>query len=123
MAKRTTRQRSAIEAAFEDAKRPLGPNEVLEIAQKEVPNLGIATVYRALHDLVQEGFLKVVDLPGQTSRYEKGGLRHHHHFHCEQCDKVFDLDGCFLRHDLELPDGFEMKQHDITIKGNCPDCR
>lgn len=123
MAKRTTKQRSAIEAAFQQEHRPLNPNEVHEIAKAEVPNLGIATVYRALNDLVEEGSLRVVEIPGQSARYEKANLGHHHHFHCDDCDKVFDLEGCFLKHDLELPEGFEMTQHDITIKGHCPDCR
>lgn len=122
MPKRNTRQRFAIEAAFELASRPLRPNEVLELARESVPNLGIATVYRALNDLVEEGVLRAVDLPGQTSRYEKGDLAHHHHFHCTECNRVYDLDGCLLRKDLNLPKGFQVQQHDITLTGVCPEC-
>jgi len=122
MPKRATKQRSAIEASFENASRPLSPNEVLELAKKTVPNLGIATVYRALNDLVEDGSLRVVELPGQVSRYEKGDLGHHHHFHCTRCDKVFDLDGCLLRKDLNLPKGFEVEEHDITLTGRCSRC-
>lgn len=118
-----TKQRSAIEAAFTEEKRPLSPTEVHELAQQDVPNLGIATVYRALHDLVEEGVLKTVEIPGQSCRYEIAALGHHHHFHCNECDKVFDLEGCFLKQDLQLPEGFEMTEHDITIKGHCPNCR
>jgi len=122
MPKRSTKQRAAIESAFERASRPLGPNEVHELAKKKVPNLGIATVYRALNDLVEEGALKAVDLPGQVSRYEKSDLGHHHHFHCTACDRVYDLDGCLLKKDLSLPKGFQVEQHDITLTGTCPDC-
>ena len=119
---RNTKQRMAIEEVFQDVPRPLSPAEVLELAQKEVPGLGIATVYRALNDLVAEEKLRVVELPGQTARYEKSGLAHHHHFHCTECDKVFDLDGCFLKPELELPAGFKLLGHDITLKGTCPHC-
>jgi len=119
---RSTRQRTAIEEVFASTQRPLTPVEVREAARESVPALGIATVYRALNDLVEEKLLRPVELPGQPPRYEKAGLRHHHHFHCSACDKVFDLDGCLLRKDLKLPAGFELQGHDITLTGRCPDC-
>lgn len=122
MPQRATKQRSAIEAAFERASRPLSPNEVHDLARQKVPNLGIATVYRALNDLVEAGTLRSVELPGQISRYEKADLGHHHHFHCTVCDRVYDLDGCLLKKDLNLPRGFQLHQHDITLTGTCPDC-
>lgn len=122
MPKRATKQRAAIEAAFDQASRPLSPAEVHDLARKKVPNLGIATVYRALNELVEEGDLRAVDLPGQNSRYEKSDLGHHHHFHCTDCDRVYDLQGCLLKKDLELPKGFKVQQHDITLSGICPDC-
>ena len=52
---RNTRQRSAIRDAIAQAQRPLLPQEVLEAARTEVPGLGIATVYRNLKALVEEG--------------------------------------------------------------------
>ena len=119
---RNTRQRAAIESVFESTHRPLSPVEVHELARKEVDGLGIATVYRALNDLVEEKILRAVELPGLPPRYEKAGLKHHHHFHCNDCDKVFDLDGCLLKTDLKLPEGFNVVGHDITLSGTCPQC-
>lgn len=121
-AKRHTRQRAAIEKAFENVQRPLSPQEVADLARKAVPQLGIATVYRALNELEEEGIIHPVELPGQNRRYEKSGLHHHHHFHCRVCDRVYDLEGCFLKSDLKLPPGFHVSQHDITLTGTCPDC-
>lgn len=119
---RQTRQRAAIENAFDTTPRPLSPGEVHDIARREVVNLGIATVYRALNDMVADKILRTVELPGLAPRYEKAGLKHHHHFHCNRCDKVFDLDGCLLRSDLNLPEGFHVTGHDITLSGTCPRC-
>lgn len=121
-AQRATKQRSAIERIFSRIPRPLSPTEIHEEAQEEVPRLGIATVYRALNDMVEEGVLRSVDLPGQPSRYEKADLDHHHHFHCQGCDRVFDLEGCLLKKDIHLPGGFILKSHDITLNGLCPEC-
>lgn len=119
---RQTKQRIAIEAVFEETPRPLSPAEVHELAGQTVENLGIATVYRALNDMVEEKILRVVELPGLSSRYEKSGLKHHHHFHCNTCDKVYDLEGCLLKNNLNLPEGFNVISHDITLSGICPQC-
>ena len=91
---RNTRQRSAIRDAIAQAQRPLLPQEVLEAARTEVPGLGIATVYRNLKALVEEGELQVVNLPGENPRFEVVGHRHHHHFQCRQCQRVFDVHAC-----------------------------
>jgi Fur family ferric uptake transcriptional regulator len=52
---RNTRQRSAIRDAIAVADRPLLPQEVLDAAQPASPGLGIATVYRNLKALLDEG--------------------------------------------------------------------
>ena len=81
MGKRTTKQREAIRKVFVNEGRPLSPSEVHEIVQREVSSLGIATVYRAVKDLVGEEWLVPISIAG-TTRYERADLGHHHHFHC-----------------------------------------
>ena len=71
---RDTRQRRAIRAVFQDSARPLSPEEVLQAAQAEAPTLGLATVYRNLKGLVEEGWLVPVALPGAAPRYEPAGV-------------------------------------------------
>src|SRR5258708_23816172 len=44
---RSTRQRSSIRTVMEEAGRPLLPAEILGAAQREVPAIGLATVYRS----------------------------------------------------------------------------
>lgn len=119
---RRTRQRSAIWLAFEGAARPLGPRETLDLAQKEVPNLGMATVYRSIRALVSEGKLRVVELPGSPDRYEVAGKDHHHHFHCRSCDSVFEVETCQGDFDDITPTGFRLEDHEVTLYGLCPGC-
>lgn len=119
---RNTRQRQAIRQTFEDAGRPLAPQEVLELAQTAAPSLGIATVYRAIKSLVDEELIRPVQLPGEPDRYELAELPHHHHFHCTACNRVFDLDGCAMRSDVRLPRGFKARRHEIVFYGTCPQC-
>ena len=120
--KRQTLQRRAIRESLEVAGRPLSAQEVLESAQDQVSNLGIATVYRNLKALVDEGFLCLVDLPGEPSRYELAAQGHHHHFQCRGCERVFDVRGCFKALEQNLPAGFVAEDHEVVIYGRCADC-
>lgn len=120
---RITRQSLAIQQVFTTAARPLLPQEVLELAQAEVPQLGIATVYRNLKQLVDAHVLRVVTLPGENPRYEPADHPHHHHFLCRGCQKVFDIHGCPGALAQLLPAGFSIDGHDLTLYGLCADCQ
>ena len=119
---RNTRQKAAIREVFVSMDRPLGPQEVLEHASSQIEGLGIATVYRNIKALVEEGWLTAVDLPGEPSRYEVSGKAHHHHFHCMDCKRVFDLPGCPVEVKPQLPPGFLATRHELVLYGKCDVC-
>ncbi len=120
---RSTRQRSAIRAAVDAAGRPLLAQEVLDLAQQEVPGLGLATVYRNLKSLTEAEELRVVQLPGENPRYERVGHSHHHHFQCRHCGRVFDVHACPGNLSKLAPPGFSVEDHEITLYGRCADCQ
>jgi Fur family transcriptional regulator, ferric uptake regulator len=119
---RATRQRTAIYAAIASAERPVSPQEILETARSTVQGLGLATVYRTLKALQQDGEIHPVTLPGDSARYESAGQSHHHHFQCTACTRVFDVHRCpgDMRH--LAPEGFTVESHDLTLYGRCADC-
>lgn len=119
---RSTRQRAAIADAFTSEGRPLSPQEVLDVAGASVPALGIATVYRNLKSMTEEGLLQVVSIPGEAPLYEPASLEHHHHFQCKVCHRVFDIDQCPGDLSRMAPRGFVVEGHDITLHGQCSDC-
>lgn len=119
---RNTQQRQAMLGVLKASKRPLSSLEVLEKSQEIVAQLGIATVYRNLKNMVQEGVLQTVTLPNEAPRYELAHLHHHHHFQCKQCDKVFDVHGCLNGINELAPAGFKVDSHDITLYGTCSEC-
>ena len=45
----------------------------------------------------------------------------HVHFHCEQCQRTFCLDGVSVP-DVEVPPGFMPMTASHIVKGICPDC-
>ena len=121
-ATRDTRQRRAIRAAFLAADRPLDPNEVLELATGEHTGLGIATVYRNIKMLLDEGWLTTVELPAEVTHYELAGKEHHHHFHCRACGKVFELHACLPNVQKLAPPGFRVTGHELLLYGECREC-
>ena len=97
---RNTHQGNAIRQTLKKAGRPLSAQEVLNLAQKKVPGLGIATVYRNLKSLQKDGSVVAVELPGQPPRWELAPEKHHHHFLCNTCDKLYEINAC--PEDLQL---------------------
>ena len=120
---RQTRQREAILGVIARAEGPLSAPELHARALRELPGLGVATVYRTLKLLAEQGRVRAVNLGGE-SRFEAEGLGHHHHFACRVCERVFDLDTCPLKAlpSVEVPGGFVVEAHEITLYGLCPDC-
>lgn len=121
-ATRSTRQRSAIRRVIAQADRPLLPTEILVEAQRTVPALGIATVYRNLKLMVDDGELCVVTLPGVTPRFELAESDEHVHLLCRRCSRVFDIYGCPGDFASLLPEGFRVDDYELTLYGVCPAC-
>jgi Fur family ferric uptake transcriptional regulator len=119
--RRNTTQRKAIEQVFRERERPLGVDEILEYGRKLVKSLNQATVYRNLKLLIEDGWLKRISHPSLGALYERTGRAHHHHFHCRECNRAFELPGCALKEDA-APDGYVVEDHEIFLFGVCPSC-
>jgi Fur family ferric uptake transcriptional regulator len=120
--RRKTDQKEAIRRAIAGAERPLTAQEILDAAQGFVPGIGIATVYRNVKKLCSSGWLRTVELPGEPSRYERAEMEHHHHFQCDDCGRVFDVPGCTGGVGEIVPDGFQLRTHEILMYGRCGEC-
>ena len=118
---RITKQGTAILNAIQTAQRPLLAQEILQAASVEVPGMGIATVYRNIKSLVDNGLLTTVHLPGENPRYESAH-HHHHHFHCTRCQKVYDVHDCPGDLKQLAPKGFAVESHELTLYGACDAC-
>ena len=119
---RDTRQKKAIRAAFSAAARPLSPEEAQAEAARLVKGISVATIYRNINALIEDAWLSTVDVPGEPARYEVAGKGHHHHFHCERCDRIYDLQGCTLQPKPKMPGGFKLTGHELFLYGLCAAC-
>ncbi len=119
---RKTKQRDALREVLERAERPLSISELLAAASKLVDGLGVATVYRAVGALLEEGWILAVEIPGEPARYERANKEHHHHFQCQRCDRVFDIAGCMENLRKLVPPKFRISAHSVTLYGVCASC-
>lgn len=104
-----------------DAGRPVSVDEIRDALRSS--GVGTATVYRVVNNCVEGGKLKRVELPNAAARFEPADLPHHHHFECDSCRKVYDVPGCAPGVADLAPEGFEVSQHEILLKGTCPECQ
>ena len=122
--KRNTRQGEVILSVIRDARRPLTPLEIHQLAIQAIPRLGIATTYRHIKSLSETNQVVGVDYPGQPPRYEWADGKDKVHFACRSCDKLFALED--TTEDIppaEAPEGFKVQGFEIMLYGKCPDCR
>jgi Fur family transcriptional regulator, ferric uptake regulator len=88
--------------------------------------LGLATVYRTLGLLAEEGVIDSLShRPGELC-YRWCGKGHHHHLVCSSCHHVVELDECELEPWLErisAAHGFVTTGHRLEVSGLCGDCR
>jgi Fur family transcriptional regulator, ferric uptake regulator len=119
---RNTTQKNAIEEVFRQHDRPLSVEEVLTYGREIVESLNQATVYRNLRKLIDEGCLKKIAHPSLGTIYERMDKEHHHHFHCWECNRAFELPGCALKKDKIAPAGFIVEEHEVFLSGICSSC-
>lgn len=123
LGQRQTRQRDAILRVLHSASGPLPVPEIHARAGQQ-GKIGIATVYRTLKLLQENGQIHAVTLPSGETCYQGKPGEHHDHFQCRNCNQVFDLDVCplHLKSGSTLPGGFVVEDHRILLSGLCPSC-
>lgn len=128
LAYRLTPQREAVLKVF--AQRPnthLSADQAYLETKKVQPEIGLATVYRALELFEKLGVLhKLEDADGQSHfEYTDGEGHYHHHLLCFGCGKILHytedlLDGVEAQVTRET--GFKIVDHSLRFFGYCFEC-
>lgn len=95
---------------------------MLALAQAEVGEIGIATVYRQLNLLLSMGQLSALELPGQPLHYELTDRGIHHHFVCRACGRVYPVEARLESIQSMNPAGFILERCAVILYGRCRDC-
>lgn len=84
-----TRQRKLIARIIHDSTEHLSAEAIHSLAQRDLPGLSLATVYRNLGLMIKEGSIRRIAIPG-GDRFDKT-TQVHGHYYCVKCHKVFDI--------------------------------
>ena len=121
---RRTRQLDQVFKALQgDHSHPFA-HEIYKRVHKKLPRISLATVYRNLHSLVEEGKIQTLLLGEQVARYDPE-TSDHDHFICERCGRVSEL---FLKRSRRIDltslarDGYVVTTHRLTVYGMCQAC-
>lgn len=99
--------------------------ELFKIINKKFPNIGVATVYRNLELLQQEGIIIKLNSREKEAHYD-GDITPHLHLICKKCGEIFDIDDCNkinIRSEKIEKIGFKPDFRYLEIHGICKNCQ
>lgn len=120
-----SRQRELILKTLKE--NPVHPTAdfIYELLRKELSSISLATVYRNLNQLAENGIIKKV--PGlDGSIHFDHSIHPHYHFICTKCNKVYDVPYDVAPNPAEKlyeRTGLTAESCDLSFKGICKDCR
>lgn len=124
---KVTRQRQIILELFLKKEQHLSAEDVFLALKNQGEDFGLATVYRTLAVLEEQGILDKSGVPGSASQcYFPATHTHQHQLICTRCGKVIYLDECPAEeylHKLGEQFGFAITGHSFQIYGLCPQCQ
>ena len=92
------------------------------LAKSQDINVSMASIYRILSKLADEGYIKKISIPGQVDLFDKT-ITAHAHLKCKKCGKVKDLHLDNFEHILCQETGIaEIDDYSLCIDYICEDC-
>lgn len=123
---RKTRQLEAVLSAVRGMADFQSAADIFTKLQLNGTPVGLATVYRNLAALAEDGVLDTVKSADGTTLYrECESSEHHHHLVCRSCGKTeeFHLKGLEeTLNEMGREMGFSALRHTVELTGLCPQC-
>lgn len=122
---RMTHQRETILQKLRSVTSHPTADELYDMVRQHLPHISIATVYRNLEWLVENGYIQKIEVGGRQKRFD-GTTQAHYHVRCLGCGKVDDVPidpVAGLNARVEDYTGYAITGHCIEFIGYCPVCR
>lgn len=124
--RRQTEQREAIESHLKRAHKPVTAQELFLELRDGGRNIGLATVYRNLNRLVEEGSADAFRADSGEQAFLHCGEGHHHHLACRICGRVEEIRDCRALEEwtrrVAGAHRFAAVEHRAELVGVCDDC-
>lgn len=120
---RCTPQRYVILDYLKRSPKHPTAEEIYKAINRNDPRASLATVYKSLHAMARAGLIREVTVDGAAVRFESH-MDKHHHFVCERCGRVEDIDW------FEVPalatrnrlGHRKLREYEVLMRGLCSHC-
>lgn len=125
-ARRLTKQQTVIADALGDTVDFTSAQDLYAKLRSAGHSVGLATVYRALQTLSEDGDVDVLRTDDGESVYRRCSTgNHHHHLVCRSCGRTVEVEGPTVERwadTVSAQHGFRDVTHTLEIFGTCADC-
>jgi Fur family transcriptional regulator, peroxide stress response regulator len=122
---RLTSHRLAIARLLSVSDEHPNAASLYQMLRLQFPSISLATVYKTLTLLKEEGEVLQIDLSGDN-HYDGNKPYSHPHLVCRVCQRIFDGDAISsvgaLEAEISETYGFLIQSHQIVYYGICRDC-
>lgn len=122
---RNTRQKDVIRESLKGGDGFVSARQLHEKLEEAGEHIALATVYRQLNAMEEQGLVDTVRMNGQQLFRLCGDDRHHHHLVCVSCGRTVQIDPPseqWLRKVADTYD-FTIESHTLEVFGLCAECR
>ena len=123
--RRPTKQRVAIEHDVDRSEEFRSAQEVHASLAAAGDKIGLATVYRTLQAMVDEGALDSLRTGDGEQVYRRCSTGHHHHLVCRDCGRTVEVEGPAVERwadAVSAEHGFTDVAHTLELFGRCAAC-
>jgi Fur family ferric uptake transcriptional regulator len=122
-----TTARLTILSVLEEGGGHMTSAEVLEKVDQVAPEIGRASVFRALDLFTRLSIIRPTYInDSSTPTYVMMPDGHHHHIICTNCDRIIEFDECHLggiERELERQFNVKITGHLLEFYGVCANCQ
>ena len=124
--RRLTRQQTVVADALGDTVDFTSAQDLHAKLRGAGHSVGLATVYRALQTLSEDGDVDVLRTDDGEAVYRRCSTgAHHHHLVCRSCGRTVEVEGPTVERwadAVSTEHGFRDVTHTLEIFGTCSDC-
>lgn len=123
--RRTTKQRAAVTSMLDEQTTFSSAQEIFARMREQGNGIGLATVYRALQGMVEDGEVDILRTDDGESVYRRCGAGHHHHLVCRACGRTVEVQDKPVERwaaKVAAEHGFIDVEHQVEVFGTCAEC-
>lgn len=124
--RRETKQRVAVSSALDQVTEFVSAQQLHSLLREGGDGVGLATVYRTLQQLAEDGEVDVVKSADNEAMYRRCSRGHHHHLLCRSCRRTVEVESPSIEkwaQKVAAANGFADVDHVVEITGICAECQ